>query len=424
MRTKLGCFVIAICSIAPLSAGEPLPLPASQTPAGNTIGLPPGDSRFSDPFFAPPDGRPVMDPWRPGSGSAGADTLVPHPEPFRPERFWFASDFYGAVGQGTLLPPLVTTASAGSVPGTGGALNQPTTGLLFGGERALNQFRPGLRANAGIWLTEDYRLGIDATLILVGDVASLFGASTTPGGPILSQPVTLGDFGVQIGVPTGAFSPGTLTARATNAVIGGDANVRYGLSTSELGRLDLFVGYRYMNLRDTVEVESRNRTIGVPDGPSILPAFDLAVSDRFRTTNQFHGGQIGLGGTHRLFGRLTLTTKATMAVGVNISDVTIAGESTTPFGTTSGGLLTGSGNIGSLRDNFFSVMPEATARLGWDFTDRLRVNAGYSFLFWTNVRRAADQIDTTIQAQGRPAFPNDSTTYWLQGWTVGLDLRY
>lgn len=423
MRAILGSLAIAFSILTPISAEE-TPAPASQTQAGKAIVMPPGDGRFSDPFFGPPDGRPVMDPWRPGSGSAAADTLVPHPEPFRPERLWFTTDFYGAVGQGTLLPPLVTTATAGTPAGAGGALNQPNTRLLFGGERALNQFRPGLRANAGIWLTENYRFGIDATLILVGDVASTFGGSTGPSGPILAQPITLGDLGARIGVPTGAFSPGTLTARATSAIIGGDANLRYGLSTSELGRLDLFVGYRYMNLRDAVEVESRNRTIGIPDGLSILPAFDLAVSDRFRTTNQFHGGQIGLGGTHRLFGRLTLTTKATVAVGVNISDVTIAGESTSGFGTTPGGLLTASSNIGNLRDNYFSVMPEATAKLGWDFTDRLRVNAGYSFLFWTNVRRAADQIDTTIQFRDRPGFPNDSTTYWLQGWTVGLDLRY
>ncbi len=420
MRKFLASIGVAIIALSPAVAVEPM----AQTPAQNPVGSPPGDSRFADPFFAPPDGRPVMDPWRPGSGSAAADTMVPHPAPFRPERLWFATDFYHAVGQGTLLPPLVTTAPVGTLPGAGGALNEPSTRILFGGERALNQFRPGLRANAGLWLTEDYRLGIDATFLYLGDVSSSFSGTTSPTGPLLARPVYLGNSGTQIGVSVGSFAPGTLSARATSAVIGGDANIRYGLSTSEMGRLDFFLGYRYLNLCDTVEVDSQTRVVAVPTQLSILPIFDFSVSDRFRTTNQFHGGQIGLGGTHRLFGRLTLTTKATIAVGVNISDVTIAGETTTPLGTVSGGLLTGADNIGSMRDNFFSVMPEATAKLGWDVTDRIRVNAGYSALFWTNVRRAADQIDTTIQSRGRPGFPNDGTTYWLQGWTVGLDLRY
>ena len=176
--------------------------------------------------------------------------------------------------------------------------------------------------------------------------------------------------------------------------------------------------------RDTVDVESRSQFVANPLGLSTLPSLDFAVSDHFRTLNQFHGAQVGLGGTHRLFDRLTLTTKGTVAIGVNISDVTISGQTFTVAGATNGGLLTGSNNIGTFRDNYYAVVPEGTLKLGWDFTDRFRVNAGYSFLYWTKVRRAADQIDTTIQAGSRPAFSNDNTDYWVQGWTVGLDLRW
>lgn len=411
MWKKLSALGLAALMASPMLAADPPAVNSTQLPKTNTLGSPPDANRYADPFFAPPDGRPVMEAWRPGSGAAPSESLVPHPELFRPERVWFAPDFYHAVGQGTLLPPLVTSAPNGTGPGAG-ALNQPATSILFGGERTLNRFRPGVRANAGLWLTDDHRFGIDGTFLYLGDATSSFSDRASPTGPVLARPVYSGDFGAQVGIPVESIS-----ARAHSAVIGGDFNLRYGLTTSELGRLDLLVGYRYLNLRDTVDVESSHTFANTP-------LLDVAVSDHFRTLNQFHGGQIGLGGTHRLFGRLTLTTKATVAVGVNISDVTIGGKTFTATGVSDGGLLTGPGNIGNHRDNYFSVMPEATAKLGWDFTDRLRVNAGYSGLFWTNVRRAADQIDTAIQLRGRPGFPNDSTTYWLQGWTVGLDLRY
>ncbi len=167
-----------------------------------------------------------------------------------------------------------------------------------------------------------------------------------------------------------------------SAVIGGDINFRYGWTTSERGRLDWLLGYRYLNLRDTVDLNS----------------------DHSRTLNQFHGAQVGIGGTHRLFDRLTLTTKATVALGVDISDVSVNG--------------------GNDRENLFSVLPEGTAKLGWDFTDRFRVNGGYSFLYWSRVRRAADQLDSTTPPPSRPAFGRDQTDFWIQGWTVGLDLRY
>ena len=413
--------VAAACLLAsPVLAGDPPPISVPQVPDVKPLGAAPSGNPFSEPFFAPPGGAPVMDKWRPGSGAEQGDLLTPPaPAPFRPERVWFAGDFYHSVGQGTLLPPLVTTSANGT-----GALNEPTTRIVFGGERALNRFRPGLRANAGLWLTDDYRFGIDGTIIYTGDVSSEFRATTNPAGPVLSRPVFLGNFGTQVGVPVGAFAPGSISASAHSAVIGGDVNFRYGWKTSELGRLDVLVGYRYMNLRDNVDVSTRSEFAVNPIGGLTAAIGDFTVSDHFRTLNQFHGGQIGLGGTHRLFGRLTLTTKATVAVGVNITDVSIDGRTTSIFGTTKGGLLTGENNIGNTRENYFSVMPEATAKLGWDFTDRVRLNAGYSFLFWTNVRRAADQIDTTIQFPNRPAFLDDTTTYWLQGWTVGLDLRW
>ena len=414
----LGCLAAFGGNIRAAEPPAPPPAPPSAPPPATAkLFAPPEANPYADPFFAPPDGLPVMDPSRPGSGAGPSDNLVAACAPFRAERLWFAADFYHAAAQGTILPVLVTAAPNGTPFGLAGALGQPSTTVLFGGERALTRFRPGLRANTGIWLTDDKRFGVEGSFLYLGDVERSFAGATGPGGPVLAQPVTLGATGTPFGVQAGLFGSGTISASVRSAVIGGDANFRYGLTTSPLGRLDLLVGYRYLNLRDRVDVTSTNTFAGAPQ-------MDSTVEDHFRTQNQFHGAQVGLGGTHRLYDRLTLTTRVTAAIGVDISDVTIGGRTTSPLGDANGGLLTGPGNIGNFREYLFSVVPEGSAKLGWDFTDRFRVNAGYSFTYWTRVRRAADQIDTTVSAPGRPAATNDTTDYWIQGWTVGLDLRW
>jgi Putative beta barrel porin-7 (BBP7) len=322
MSKVLACFGLLIVLGLPVFADDSPPSLSPQIQTQKPVESATTGNPFADPFFAPPS-RINADLGHPSSGTSLDENLVPRSVPFRSEKIWFATDFYFAASQGTLLP-------------------RPS------GQRELSQLRPGLRANGGLWLTEDARFGLDATFLYLGDAS----VSRT--------------------------NPDQFSVRAHSAVIGGDINFRYGWTTSERGRLDWLLGYRYMNLRDTVDLNSAHS----------------------RTLNQFHGAQVGLGGTHRLFDRLTLTTKATVAMGVDISDVNVNG--------------------GNDRENLFSVLPEGTAKLGWDFTDRFRVNGGYSFLYWSRVRRAADQLDAT----SRPAYGRDQTDFWIQGWTVGLDLRY
>ena len=321
MSKVLACFGLLIALGLPILAEDSSPSASPQTQTQKSVESIPTGNPFADSFFSPPS-RTNADLGHSGSEMTSDASLVPQTVPFRAERIWLATDFYFAASQGTLL-------------------RRPNS------QRELSQLRPGLRANGGLWLTDDARFGLDATFLYPGDATA-------------NRP----------------------SATARSAVIGGDINFRYGWMTSERGRLDWLLGYRYLNLHDTVDLNS----------------------DHARTLNQFHGAQVGLGGTHRLFDRLTLTTKATVAMGVDISDVTVNGQ--------------------SARENLFSVLPEGTAKLGWDFTDRFRINGGYSFLYWSRVRRAADQLDATIQPPSRPAFGRDQTDFWIQGWTVGLDLRY
>ena len=67
-------------------------------------------------------------------------------------------------------------------------------------------------------------------------------------------------------------------------------------------------------------------------------------------------------------------------------------------------------------------------------TSALRVRAGYSFLYWSNVSRAGDAVDLTINSTqlppgalvgpARPTFTWNDTSFWAQGINIGAELRY
>jgi hypothetical protein len=101
-----------------------------------------------------------------------------------------------------------------------------------------------------------------------------------------------------------------------------------------------------------------------------------------------------------------------------------------------GGLLTQPTNIGERDRNVFSVVPEIGVNVGYQVTDGLRVFAGYSFMYWTNVVRPGDQVDRVVNVTqlpgspvpfsgpARPAFSWNDTDFWAQGFNLGLEMRY
>ncbi|HEX4608715.1 MAG TPA: BBP7 family outer membrane beta-barrel protein, partial [Urbifossiella sp.] len=66
----------------------------------------------------------------------------------------------------------------------------------------------------------------------------------------------------------------------------------------------------------------------------------------------------------------------------------------------------------------FAVVPEFAMKFGWQVVDHINLTAGYSFMYWSRVRRAQDQYDLSPT-------PTDRTTdFWAQGVTLGLELRF
>lgn len=74
-------------------------------------------------------------------------------------------------------------------------------------------------------------------------------------------------------------------------------------------------------------------------------------------------------------------------------------------------------------------MPELALKLGYQVTPQLRLHAGYDFLFWSQVVRPGNVIDTGINptqippgvlaGAGRPLPRLDGSDFWAQGFDLG-----
>jgi hypothetical protein len=78
--------------------------------------------------------------------------------------------------------------------------------------------------------------------------------------------------------------------------------------------------------------------------------------------------------------------------------------------TVPGGLLALNSNIGNYSHNRLTFVPEIGLTLGYDITPRLQVTMGYNFMYWSNVLRPGDQIDTTLDLTRVPIL-NDPTVF-------------
>src|SRR5207247_904378 len=67
-----------------------------------------------------------------------------------------------------------------------------------------------------------------------------------------------------------------------------------------------------------------------------------------------------------------------------------------------GGFLVLPTNSGRRTSDEFTVVPEVSVGLGYQITQRLRGTIGYTFIYWPNVYRAGDQIDTRVNISQLP----------------------
>jgi hypothetical protein len=333
-----------------------------------------------------------------------------------------------------------------------GSLGLANTQIVFGNSDVATSMRSGARVMLGYWFDDERLLGVEVGGFITQRLVDRF-AAASPGSPLLYRPfinatpgtpTPIGVESVEIvasaGVPGQAPTAGGFAATHTSNFLGGEANVRSNLLCNENYFLDGVVGFRYVRLNESLDLVE-NPTSLVPIGP-VAALTTINISDQFRTTNQFYGGQLGLIGEAR-FGKWSVDVNGKVGLGstvqtVNLAGATVVTNPSLPPVTFPVGFLVTDTNRGNFTRNTFSVVPEVGVSLGYQVTDHLRLFAGYDFLYWSNVVRPGNEIDRNVNlfhtavvglppmpmGPARPAFAFNGSDFWAQGFHCGLEFRY
>lgn len=381
----------------------------------------------------------------------GPHTEVIFGEELPPTKWYVRGDYLLWWTKNDSVPPLVTTTTLTQPflnPNNSaiGALGQPETVTLFGGELDRNPFS-GARLIAGYYLDDCGEKAIEFTGFFLGQRSATF-VSDSFTTAVLTRPFTQANAPMREVVERISFpneAVGKVTVKAPSYLWGLEPNLLCKWCCGCDYRVDLLAGFRYLNLRESLTVEENiifdSNLMAVDERGVSLAGATNFVKDRFAVLNQFFGGQVGIEGRWQR-DRLTVDGRAKIGLGVTNQQLSVEGFQvvhTRPDNATTGyvgGLLALPSNIGDRERDVFSVVPEVGVTVGYYLTDRFRATVGYNFLYWSHVVRPGDQIDPVLNVNqipnfgklpdnpDRPAALFKSTDFWAHGITAGFEFRY
>ena len=379
-----------------------------------------------------------------------------------PER-WSASAEYllWRFKPGPIAVPLVTSTTVQNpdIFTNTGVLGQPDTVVLAPNSSLHFGTANGLRLGFGYGCNCDNSVRVEVLGLIFerrsdGQVFS----SDDAGNPVLSIPF----FRVNEGRTNGesrfivAFPndfAGQIAYSGNSQLWGAELNVAFGcLNCGEAcngGKLELIVGGRFLDLKENFNFGSRSTTIGdqfiTTFGFEEVSGIGVTVGhqDSLECQNSFLGPQIGVRGEYN-FGKFFVNGSLKVALGVTQQTIEVNGysflirEPGAAVETLPGGFFSSPTNIGRHFEDKFSVVPELGANVGFQLTDCARVSVGYTFLFWTNVARAGNQLDRNLNTGGlplaefygdplvpaRPGVPFHQSNFWAQGVNFSLEVKF
>jgi hypothetical protein len=443
-------------------------------------GLAPGQTA------SPLSAEPVPASIAPHPGWEGCTTVAAAPtvdcgeEEAAPCRRWLGADYllWSIKTERYVAPLLATTGSMSAF--TPGALAQPGTVPALGGAHLDYGDFSGFRLTAGRWLTpDDQRLGVEVSGFLLPERTIHHEVHVDAAdGQVLARPLNLVPANIDVNEKSFVIAfPGRVSGSATltsdSRLGGAEANALgcvyhsccYPLTVTVLG------GFRYLDLDEHLEVSTFSDDFSgflcsprVP-GASEPPGSMQTVTDSFHARDQFYGGQLGFRAEYTA-GRWYVDVSGKLALGGTHQVAEVAGTTVqtqpglppTVFGV---GVLAGPSNSGHFTHDRFTLVPEGEVRVGYQPGRGFRAFLGYDLVAWSEAVRPANEIsrgtdlanlpnvdpravpagtEVTHNTQGRlvrtcafipgfrgtepepPRFTSDS--FWAQGLTVGLELRY
>lgn len=370
---------------------------------------------------------------------------------------WVRAEYLYWRSAGMSLPPLVTTNPIATPAEQAGILGETGTQTLLGADDVLANRRGGGRVRVGLWLGPARVWGIEGDYLVLDDLNyEAAQDSSLNGVDVLAQPFfnihpldaqgnpeIAGEDAYLLAYPQ--LSDGAVQLRAGTSMRSASLHLLRFLGCRDFpqeatcgpgcayySRVNLLLGFQFMEFEEHLSVLSQTQPIGSIER--------WAVSDRFDTTNDFQGGEIGFHWqaqrhvwTFDLLGRVAVGNVHQL---VNISGQTVHTDTSGTETLQAGGLLAQRTNSGIHERDALGLIPQAQATLGVFLTPQLRFTLGYSLIYWTNVVRPTDSIDRDLNPQllppesvpfsgpARPAFAFRQQEFWAQGFHAGLDYRW
>ena len=359
------------------------------------------------------------------------------------ERLWFASEGLLMWTKSLNIPPLASTGpTVGRAPlATPGTIGAVGTMVLVDKQIGFDSATGG-RFTLGGWVLPDAPLGIEVSYMFLGDGTGNRRLTSTgqPGSPVLSFPFFDAANNVEAALTNPIGFASTIDVRTATRLQGWE--VTAGTDFGNFGRFHVtgLGGYRYLGIDESL-------TLTTSATNSAPPQVILRTTDRFTTTNAFHGGQLGLR-TEYCFGAVTFNATGKVALGDIRQQTSISGSTVTNiyngYGTPQSFnarlLATGTTSGSSGRDRI-ALVPEFPLGTAFQPYSWLRLSLGYQGIYLNNVARPTDQIDRGINTSQSPAFGTNPTQilvgqarpallpvahsdFWIQGLTAGMEFKF
>lgn len=361
-----------------------------------------------------------------GIDPCGVDACCP-PRP----RYWIGGGYLlGGVNDMNAPTLLMTGTATSNNPQTAALLNPMT---VIDGDSLENETLSGGRLYLGFWFPRRQIWGMGADFFVLGRREERVAAmSDAAGNPALARPF----FNARNNQPSLIFVSlpgaiqGSFNVDTSTYVWGLDAHFRRKLSCGPCSWCDLLIGYRHLNVDETLTMTDTE--IGIPGGGLVGTQI---VTDRFGTQNQFNGFMLGLQGERQLFRRWFLQGTCKLSVGNVRQTVDVMGMTNNNGALVEGGILATATNIGKRSQDRFAVVPEVGVKFGFDLNQNCRFYVGYDVIYLSSAVRPGDQIDLFIDPAllpggnqmpqvNRPAPQFNTTGFWAQGVNFGMELRY
>jgi hypothetical protein len=332
------------------------------------------------------------------------------------------------------------------------AFSEPGTTVLLGNHDIGSGGHWGGRFTFGGWIDDRRQIAAEGSYFILGNHTTVRTASSNgqPGSPILAVPFIDADAMAEstfVLAQPGSFAGGAALS-LTSRLQGADLLCAVTACEGSRWHVQVLAGFRYLDLTENLTYATASTGLSGSNTD-----FVLNTADQFNMRNQFYGFNFGARADYRI-GRLTVCASASLALGDMAQTGDFNGLAVTNFfNAPSGGpftgvptqVLPGSGtfvqpsNLGSVNRDQIAVAPEVSVKICYQLTQRMRLFAGYDFLYLSNVLRPGEQIDRNINVaqtvQGaiagiaaapgtRPAVSLIGSDFWAQGVNLGLEFRY